>query len=528
MPELNGFTKRMQSMLPQWMKMARDPESVGAQFLNVFGLEFEDIRNYLDQVSNNQYIDSADLSQVDITYKVPVVITDNDGVVKVASMTGMKDFVTYNVKIVSTLREFYSAELEDNVAIVDTQQALIYVRPANSLIVANKLQPYDSMTVNSATHYDMTLHHVWNAFDEFGLLLGIQRLYGERNAEFKSRILDVFKNPGNSTKQGMINALARELGIESTEIKVNELTDPAFKGTLLNSDGSASPKLISYAQRINSTLGFTWDSMSWDEAYWKSIEEANLGLDYLPHVWDVALDRWSDEMIQNGIGDEDDLLVRAPEEQSNTRTFKHTVGVRGVIKDGGLVYPKHDFKYKITARGTILNQESKPETYKYMVVASEIIYLYFVIRAFQQYDYLTTVDFSDLTGFRYDTGTNIEVVTGQTIMTPKTDPVLKVEAYMQTTDSSVTPTLDSLTIKWKDSLGFTNNFFMDTQAHFDRNDSTVQVQKLNTITTSAGSVELGFGDFYHVMNTLGDWKLGTATNVELTPDGSIQLVTPKL
>lgn len=528
MAELSIYTKQMQAMLPQWMKMAKDPTSVGAQFLNVFGVEFEHVRTYLDELGNNQYIDTADIGQIDLTYKIPLVITSDDGAVKVNSIAGLKGFTTYTVKIVSTLREFYSAELEDNVAIVDTASMLVYIRPANSLINADKIHPYDSLTINTATHYEMILHHIWNAFDEFGLLLGIQRLRGERNAEFKARILDVFQNPGNSTKSGLINALSRELDIPSESIDINELADPAFKDSLLNGDGSPSAKLISYADRINKTLGFTWNNMSWDEAYWKSIEDSNMGLDYLPHVWDATMDLWSTEQIQNGIGNGDDLLVRAPEEQSNLRNFKYTVGVRGVVKDGGLVYPEHSFKYKITARGTILSQESRPETYRYMVVASEIIYLYFVVRAFQQYDYLTTIDFSNLIGFRYDSGTNIEVVTGQTIMNPKADPVLKVEAYMETKNPSLTPKLDSLTIKWKDNVGLTNNFFMDTQAHFDRNDSIVQVQKLNTITTPAGSVELGFGDFYHVMNTMGDWKQGTPTNVELTSDGSIQLVTPKL
>lgn len=529
MAEVSLFTQQMQAMLPQWMKMAKDPTSVGAQFLNVFGVEFEAIRGYLDQLTNNQFIGTADIGQIDITYKVPLVLSYSDGPLTITSISGLTaDAVGYTIKIVPTLREFYSATGDENVAIVDIDSALVYVRPTNELINANKMQPFQSVTINGTIHYDMLLHHVWNAFDEFGLLLGIQRLYSERNEDFKQRILDVFANPGNSTKDGILNALARELSISRDDISINELSSPAFKDSLLNDDGSASPRLVSYAQRINSTLGFTWDNMSWDDAYWRSIEEANLGLDYLPHIWDVTLAAWPDDLIQSGIGDGDDLLVRAPEKLDNTRNFNYSVGVRGSIKDGGLVYPEHSFKYKITATGTILNQESKPESYRYTVVASEIIYLYFIVRAFQQYDHLDVIDFSNLTGFRYDNASNLEVVTGNTVMSLKADPVLEIQAFMETTVKSSTPSLDSLTVTWKDSTGTSHDFIIDTQAQIDENDSSLVTEKENVLSTPAGSVQLGYGDFYHVINSKGDWQKGTFMNAELKADGSIQLVRPKI
>ena len=54
---------------------------------------------------------------------------------------------------------------------------------------------------------------IWNNFDEFGLLLGLERLPGETNREFRIRIYNVGKYFGSATKQGIINAVSTELGL---------------------------------------------------------------------------------------------------------------------------------------------------------------------------------------------------------------------------------------------------------------------------------------------------------------------------
>lgn len=531
MAELNKFTQSMMAMLPQWMKMAKDPNSVGAQFLNVFGLEFQDVRDYLDSALGDQYISTVDLSQVDITYKVPVALPSVLDMQGVDSVVGKNGTESYQIRVVATIKEFYMSSEDEDVCIVDRSEALIYIRPRKSLIDANKFQPYQEVEINGASHYELILHHVWNSVDEFGLLLGIQRLYGERNEAYKTRILDVFVNPGNSTRMGLSNALSREFGISKENINIQEFNNPAYKESLLNEDGSPTAKLIGYVDRINKLLGFTWDNMTWGEAYWRSVEEANVGFDYLPHVWDASTAPWLAEEFQSGIGDGKDLLVRAPEEQSNVRNFNYYVGVRGVIKDGSLIYPEHSFKYKITAKGTILNQEYKPENYKYTVIASEILYLYFIIKAYQKYTHVDNLDFTDLTNYKYDTpspaNSGIEVVDGNTILTNRSDKHLEIEAYLSTKDATKSPTLEVLQVLWTDATNVERTFTMDTQVDFDRNDPTVETEKLNVITDD-GSVQLGFGDFYHVINTEGDWKKGTLLNTEITPDGSIQLIRPNI
>ena len=55
--------------------------------------------------------------------------------------------------------------------------------------------------------------NIFNTFDEHGVLLGLERLRGEKNRDYKQRLMDVGVNRANSTYAGLINGLNRELGL---------------------------------------------------------------------------------------------------------------------------------------------------------------------------------------------------------------------------------------------------------------------------------------------------------------------------
>jgi len=532
MAEVSKFTASMQAMLPQWMKMAKDPDSVGAQFLNVFGMEYDDVQAYLDQVFTNQYIGTANIGQIDITYKVPIalpIVLDMETLDTVAATRGSERF---HFRVVFSLRDFY-ADDEENKAIIDRDAGLVYIRPADPIIEGSlQWQPFDTVEINDTAHYEYSLHHVWNAFDEFGLLLGIERLFGERNQAFKERILDVFRKPANSTKQGLLNGISRALGVEESEVIINEFANKAYRGALLNEDGSPSDKLTKYVNRINKIFGFTWDNMSWGEAYWRSIEESNMGLEYLPHVWDASTAGWAQTDFQSGIGDGDDLKVTAPKEESNTRNFNYYVGLRG--RNSGLerVDPELNFKYKITAQGMILDEEYRPETYKYTVVASEIVDLYYLIKAMKDYMFTTTVDFNASTpGYQFDDEANpgVEMIKGTTNLSKTSTEYkyYKVIVDMETRSVTDTPKLNDLTVKWRDTAGGLHDFTLTSQDDLTRNDTYVDTNTTDVLVAVDGNVELGFGDFYNMIDTEGSFKEGTHTrSVQITRGGSIQLNLP--
>jgi hypothetical protein len=130
-------------------------------------------------------------------------------------------------------------------------------------------------------------HPIFNAFDDYGLLLGLKRLPEERNSEYKQRLLDVFVHPGSASYKGIINTVNRELGTKFTDaitidvvrdangvpLAANPLieikdgyiylysgwakTNPTIelKKSLLNRNGSYT--LTSLVSAINGTTNFT-------------------------------------------------------------------------------------------------------------------------------------------------------------------------------------------------------------------------------------------------------------------------------
>lgn len=527
------FTEHMRAMLPQWMKMAKDPASAGARFLDVFGLEFQEVKAYLDEAMDNQYLETANLGQIDVTYKVPLALPVVLDLIELDEVTTVKDSVFEYYRICYTLREFYAND-DENKAILDRDAGVVFLRPTDELMEgALLLNPFDSVVVNGTTHFEYSLHHIWNAFDEFGLLLGVDRLFGERNAAFKERILDVFRKPANATQSGLVNGLSRELGLAAEDIRVNEFANKAFRGSLLEADGSPSRKLLHYVQRVNGLFGFSWDNMAWGEAYWRSVEESQMGLEYLPHVWDASTTGWQDTDFQSGIGDGDELKVHAPKEESNTRKFDYYVGLRG--RNSGLerVDPEIGFKYKITASGQILDEEYRPENYKYTIHASEIIKLHFLLKALREYRQATVIDFDPSTvGYSYDDPNNpsVEIIKGTTNLS-KTDSAYKfykVLAELSTRSVSDTPQLSDLTIHWRDSVGSLHTYSLTTQDDFTRNTANVlDTETTDVFVTPEGTVELGFGDFYNMIDTEGSFMEGEHTRtIEITKAGSLKLKLP--
>lgn len=57
-------------------------------------------------------------------------------------------------------------------------------------------------------------HHVFNQFDEAGLLLSLPRLPGERNTDYKRRLLDVYTRRASATYKGLVYGITRELGLQ--------------------------------------------------------------------------------------------------------------------------------------------------------------------------------------------------------------------------------------------------------------------------------------------------------------------------
>ena len=159
-------------------------------------------------------------------------------------------------------------------------------------------------------------YNVWNAFDEQGLLLSLQRNPGEKNIPYKNRLLDVYANPGNSTYTGLVNGISRELGLQHDQITVNTLSslmDPTFAGNLLNDDGNAiGTPLEAYAEEVYLNNPVFLGTIISDESYWDGVSQNTNGYIFLPHIWDATAAGVYPKWQAGGIGDHDDLWVTGP------------------------------------------------------------------------------------------------------------------------------------------------------------------------------------------------------------------------
>jgi hypothetical protein len=331
--------------IPQWMKMARDPESVGQQFMNFFGLQFEDIEKALEELEDNRFLVTANVVQPDIVYKIdlPSVLTRHSDIKIVGAGRTLTE--------VDTLKQFF-ATIDSY--IIDYDKLVAYISHSygeGQGLVEVTVTNGDNQHVETCP---LELHHVWNALDEFGLLLDLPRLRGERNADYRKRLLDVFRYPSNATKQGLVFGIAKELGLihhrewqddskpfvidavkldvstikvdginlepdeytvlspGSVEIKplnegivhdvsyiagiqvhaLNNKRDYAFQNTLYNPDGTATERLLYYVNRITTDVPIMWGSFLWDVGWWDSASKDLSGIEFIPNIWDPSIEGW--------------------------------------------------------------------------------------------------------------------------------------------------------------------------------------------------------------------------------------------
>lgn len=223
--------------LPHWFKIRKQSEdSIGARFLNVAGLELDDARYVIEYAYRQCYIDTADIGQVDFCYKaivpMPLKVSNLDTVFAnksgLTKTTSIKQFFGIDQNISN--KNLHSFEYY----YVDEKRNIIYVRQKFN---ADAIHDNGKITLNfkDGTSYvrDLIPHPVWNFFDELGALVSCPRLFEEPNIEYKKRILDVFENKANATRDGLINGIARELSIRRNLVWTNPERDLELEDAMI-------------------------------------------------------------------------------------------------------------------------------------------------------------------------------------------------------------------------------------------------------------------------------------------------------
>ena len=214
-------TNAILNMLPYWFNIRKhSKESIGARFLNISGLELDDMRYVLDYAYQQCYITTADINQIDFCYKsiIPMpfklsnaqaVFANNTGLIKAKNLKQFFGVDQHGIKD----KELHSFQYY----YLDEEHNIIYVRQKFNVDAIYDTGKIKIVFKNGSEHlFRLIPHQVWNFFDEIGALVSCPRIFEEPNIEYKERIMDVFKNKANASKYGLINGIARELAIRRT------------------------------------------------------------------------------------------------------------------------------------------------------------------------------------------------------------------------------------------------------------------------------------------------------------------------
>jgi len=304
-------TENMVSKMPNWMNL-QEKEAEFHKFLNfAAGRPMDEFKKTKNYYFKNKFINKADLNMKSASFKKRLsnfkriqedTAISSGGISNNAESFSLNKVINPNKDINEKLNIYCKGKkvniTYDSLDFFENKEGEIcLIEKKNKYIHFEKPYKKEDITIeivdeqqNHGQIYqlinDLNYHHIWNVFDEFGLLVGLDRLPRETNKELKERILDVFKNPGNSTTKGLINSISRELGLKKDEVNIELLNNPKYQETLFKPNGQPTNKLIGFVETIDKEFNIYWDRAKWDMGYWDSIEKDGDGYTTLPTTVD--------------------------------------------------------------------------------------------------------------------------------------------------------------------------------------------------------------------------------------------------
>lgn len=199
----NGFAaesraaRRMAGHFPVWSQIRKDPNSLGRRFIGGYGSSIDDGQRLLDEMLASLFLETLDENQ----------ITEVDAAVLPKSAALNRPFTLYvgdiRPAIISRLKDFYAATSPS--AYIEHETRSVYLKNAPGNIAFSQ----DGKIV----WLDRFKHPIWNDFDEFGLLLGLPRIPGESNSDYRTRMMTVGQVPPGASEGRLIADWSRRLGL---------------------------------------------------------------------------------------------------------------------------------------------------------------------------------------------------------------------------------------------------------------------------------------------------------------------------
>ena len=336
---VEDILKSMKKHFPRWMDIRRKYSSSGSLLLESVAEEVSDIQSAIEEYKKDFFIDKYINNEDDILtflYKTNIGSTDVESVI----------LINPDLEIVDDQNKFF--ELENVVYYAD---GILYFKE-NYKEIQYAIDKY----VSTASLEKM---HVWNIFDEFATFVGLKRYQWETNKELLNRILNKANRTINSTEDGLKEALIVNLTNIAPELKKEDIIIERPTPENLVKYYDEFETILDHLCGINRDV---YKDKKWDIDTWNF---AIKSVDYIPHVWDIALKSYA-----NGIGDNDDLKVSVIDANAKTDAVisfyqKNQSSINAYIKNHNI---KEEFELNLKKYENML----KPETVKYRITASEI------------------------------------------------------------------------------------------------------------------------------------------------------------
>ena len=341
-----AFLKALKSF-PRWMEIRKRPQkAVGAKLLQSIMDEQDNIIKELDAFKKEFFLVSYVGREEEILdhvfiYQVGNVDVDNLKMISPA------------VQVTDEPRRFI--ENHDNYILY--QEGYIMLSPA----VKGALKKVELQVDGYSYGGKLKRLPIWNIFDEFAMFLSLERFEEETNKELLHRCFAAFKNPTNSTEQGIKNAIVNTV-MNILPISSEDITIENPDITNVYEQDSTGEEVYEKLAKFNQDIFRTkrWNMDTWEHEFKK--------LDYFPHIWDAPI-----EVYQDGVGQLDDLKVTLSNDIDDLE--KTDVSITGYKADVVAVNNyilSQNIQKEIPLKLEKYQDVLKPKTVEYKIVAAPV------------------------------------------------------------------------------------------------------------------------------------------------------------
>ena len=335
-PVVTDHTRSILARFPSWTKAYGDsiesttpntalPKTNAGKLINaLIGEDLDQVDVIISRIELDSFISSSDESQIAWFY---VYSNIKPGFIKVVG--NYLEMVR-----VSSMRELLNHRVTDHVFYYNflTGQLFTLYKPKHLKVddVEYQCEPVQQL----------------NYFDDFGLKVGLKRLYLENNENFKKRILDVYRNPPSINAEGLKKTLRRELDIwrvysstpDSSYLgatpEVLEISDIEKDEKYFSKDGIPTKDFYDFVDYLNKQYPSNLGYAKWDQSYWDPAGKRKEGYSSIPQIADSATSEYYLDNYQPGVGDFNDIKVKLEKLDYGTRDYSFGVRAHGYTADG--------------------------------------------------------------------------------------------------------------------------------------------------------------------------------------------------